>query len=226
MAEYYKTITKMIVAVDCLVFGFENDKLKLLILRRQIDPGRDQRSLPGGFVEPTESVEDSAERVLYNLTGLKKLYLRQIMTYSNPTRDAGGRVVSVALCALINVKDYDEKLKKKDGVEWVDMEDVPKLYADHNQMVEKALTFLQRDIYVEPLVFNLLPPLFTLTQLQHVYEAILGFEIDKRNFRKRVKTMASIEKTNLIDKTTSKRGAALYRFNQKLYEKELALKKK
>ena len=108
-------------------------------------------------------------------------------------------------------------LMQEHGVQWVPVDDMPQLYSDHNYMVKKAITLLRRRIKSEPLSFNLLPSLFTLTQLQHVYEAILGEEIDKRNFRKRIKQIDFIEKTDLIDKTTSKRGAYLYRFNKRAY---------
>lgn len=132
-------------------------------------------------------------------------------------RDPVARVISVAYCALINVKDYKESLLSKYQLQWVDVYNMPTLFSDHNKIVEEALNQLRRDINKEPISFNLLPKLFTLTQLQHVYEAILGHEIDKRNFRKKIKQMDFLEKTDLIDKTTSKRGAALYRFNETNY---------
>ena len=116
------------------------------------------------------------------------------------------------------MRDYDDKLREQYGLQWVDIDSLPRLYSDHNQMVKKAVMLLRHRIKTEPLSFNLLPDLFTLTQLQHVYEAILGGDIDKRNFRKRIKQIDFIEKTELIDKVTSKRGAALYRFNRKRYD--------
>ena len=214
MTTYYNEHSKVFVSVDCIIFGFENKKLKLLLGKRQMDPGRDEWSLYGGFVEEKESLDDAANRVLFNLTGLKDIYMKQVGAFGAIDRDPGERVISIAYCALINVKDYDEKLYKEHHVEWVNIDEMPKLYSDHNDMVKKALALLRRRISSEPLSFNLLPDLFTLTQLQHVYEAILEEDIDKRNFRKRIKSIDFIEKTNLIDKTTSKRGAALYRFNK------------
>ncbi|MBQ9636988.1 MAG: NUDIX hydrolase [Prevotella sp.] len=215
--NYYSEHSKVWVSVDCIVFGFEDNKLKLLIGRRQMDPGRDEWSLYGGFVKADESLEDAAHRILNEFTGMKKVYMKQVGAFGAIDRDPGDRVISVAYCALINVKDYDDRLRQQYRLEWVNLEDLPKLYSDHNQMVSKAITLLRRRISTEPLSFNLLPDLFTLTQLQHVYEAILGEEIDKRNFRKRIKQIDLIEKTELIDKVTSKRGAALYRFNKKMY---------
>ena len=146
--------------------------------------------------------------------------MKQSGAYGAIHRDPGERVVSVAYCALINVKDYDESMLTKYGLEWVPLEKLPQLYSDHNTMVKDAVKMLRNRIKTEPLSFNLLPELFTLTQLQHVYEAILGQEIDKRNFRKRIKQIDVIEKTEHIDKLTSKRGAALYRFNQDAYNND------
>lgn len=224
MTGFYGEHSKVLVSVDCIVFGFEGDKLKLLIGRRQMDPGRGEWSLYGGFVGAKESLEDAANRVLLELTGLKKLYMRQVGAFGAIDRDPGERVISVAYCALINVNDYDDSLRIQHGLEWVNLEDMPKLYSDHNEMVGKAIGMLRRRINTEPLSFNLLPDLFTLTQLQKVYEAVLGEEIDKRNFRKRIKQIDFIEKTELIDKLTSKRGAALYRFNKKAYSQDPTFK--
>ena len=217
MTQYYSEHSKVWVSVDCIVFGFENNQLKLLIGRRQMDPGRGEWSLYGGFVRDDEGLDEAANRVLYSLTGLKEIYMKQVGAFGAVDRDPGERVISVAYCALINVNDYDDKLRQQYELEWADLGQLPKLYSDHNQMVNKAISLLRRRIKTEPLSFNLLPDLFTLTQLQHVYEAILGSPIDKRNFRKRVKQIDFIEKTELIDKKTSKRGAALYRFNKKMY---------
>lgn len=214
---YYSEHSQVWVSVDCIVFGFEKNKLKLLVGRRQMDPGRGEWSLYGGFVKTNESLEDAASRVLQDLTGLKKIYMQQIGAFGAIDRDPGERVISVAYFALINVNDYDDKLRIEYGQEWVNLNELPQLYSDHNIMVEKAIAWLRHYISTEPICFNLLPSLFTLTQLQHVYEAILGEEIDKRNFRKRIKQIDFIEKTELIDKLTSKRGAALYRFNRKIY---------
>ena len=218
MTQFYGEHTRLLVSVDCIVFGFEEDKLKLLIGKRQMDPGRGEFSLYGGFVGIDESLPDAANRVLRDLTGLNKLYIKQVGAFGNIDRDPGERVISIAYCALINVKDYDDNIRQQHGLEWVNLEDMPQLYSDHNIMVSKAINMLRRRINTEPLSFNLLPDLFTLTQLQHVYEAILGEEIDKRNFRKRIKTIDFIEKTELVDKITSKRGAALFRFNKRAYE--------
>ncbi len=224
MTGFYGEHSKVFVSVDCIVFGFDNDKLKLLIGRRQMDPGRGEWSLYGGFVREDENLVEAANRVLFTLTGLKDIYMKQVGAFGAIDRDPGERVITVAYCALINVKDYDDELRQEHGVEWVSINELPKLYSDHNEMVRKAVTLLRRRISTEPLSFNLLPELFTLTQLQHVYEAILGEQIDKRNFRKRIKSIDFIEKTEHIDKLTSKRGAMLYRFNKNAYDQEPTFK--
>ncbi len=224
MTQYYGEYPKTWVSVDCIVFGFEGGKLKLLIGKRKTDPGRGQWALYGGFVQAGESLDNAAHRVLLDLTGLDKLYMKQVGAFGDIDRDPGDRVISVAYCALINVKDYDNTLRQQYGAEWVNLDELPTLFADHNKMVKKAITLLRRRISSEPLSFNLLPDEFTLTQLQNVYEAILGEEIDKRNFRKRIKQIDFIEKTGAIDKLTSKRGAALYRFNKKMYEDDPTFK--
>ena len=218
MASFYAEHDKVYVAVDCIVFGFDKKKLKVLLGKRQMDPGRGEWSLYGGFVGENESIDEAAYRVLYHLTGLKHIYMRQVEAFGAVGRDRGERVISIAYCVLINVSDYQEHLLVKHDVEWVDADAIPALYSDHNIMVKKALTLLRKHINSEPLSFNLLPDLFTLTQLQLVYEAILGEELDKRNFRKRIKAIDMIEKTELIDKNSSKRGAALYRFNKRMYQ--------
>ena len=224
MTEFYSGVQKAFVSVDIIVFGFEDSKLKLLLGKRRMDPGRGEWSLYGGFVGAEESVDEAAHRVLFELTGLRDLYMKQVHTFGAVDRDPGERVISVAYCALINVKDYDHRLLEEHGVQWVELDKMPLLYSDHSDMVKRAITLLRRRINTEPLSFNLLPDLFTLTQLQHVYEAVLGEEIDKRNFRKRIKSIDFIEKTELIDKLTSKRGAALYRFNKRMYAEDPSFK--
>ena len=214
---YYSQHAKVWVSVDCIIFGFDEGKLKVLIGRRQMDPGRGEWSLYGGFVAAAEGINEAADRTVKELTGLSNLYMRQVGAFGSVDRDPGERVISIAYYALINVKDYDERVRLEHGVEWMNVEELPKLYSDHNEMIRKALKLMRQKLRTEPVGFHLLPDLFTLTQLQKLYEAVNGEELDKRNFRKRIKEMDYIEKTELIDKTGSKRGAYLYRFNRRAY---------
>ena len=223
MTTYYKEFQKVLLSVDCIIFGFDQNKLKILIGRRNMDPGRGEWSLYGGFVRNDESLDAAAQRTLLELTGLRNIYMSQVGAFGNIDRDPGERVVSIAYYALINVKDYSERLRKQHGVEWVNIEDIPQMYSDHNAMIAKARKLIQQKIKTNPVGFELLPELFTLTQLQRLYEAVNGEPLDKRNFRKRIKDMDFIEKTELIDKKSSKRGAALYRFNKKTYNDNFKL---
>ena len=216
--------SKVWVSVDCIIFGFDEGKLRILVGKRQMDPGRGEWSLYGGFVRGDESIDDAANRVLYDLTGLRNLYMRQVGAFGSVDRDPGERVISIAYYALISVNEYDDQLRKQHGVEWVNIDEIPRLYSDHNEMVLKARKLMRQKLSTEPVGFRLLPSLFTLTQLQHLYEAVYGEELDKRNFRKRIKEMNFVEKTELIDKKGSKRGAALYRFNKRIYNEEPSFK--
>lgn len=213
MVSYYHEQPRMLVSVDCIVFGFDGRELRVLIGKRQMDPGRGEWSVYGGFVRSNESIDDAANRVLIELAGLRNQYLRQVGAFGRIDRDPGERVISIVYYALINVNDYDEKLREKHGVEWMAIDDLPPLYSDHRSMIQKARKMMRETITREPIGFRLLPKLFTLTQLQKVYEAISGEELDKRNFRKYINDMYYLERTELIDKKSSKRGAHLYRFN-------------
>lgn len=224
MTTYYSEYSKVYVSVDCIIFGFDEGQLRVLIGKRQLDPGRGEWSLYGGFVGTNESIDDAANRTLFELTGLRNLYMRQVGAFGSIDRDPGERVISIAYCALINVKDYDDRLREEHGVEWVNYNQLPAMYSDHREMIRKARRMMQEKIKTEPISFRLLPNLFTLTQLQRLYEAVNGEQVDKRNFRKRIKDMEFIEKTELIDKTGSKRGAYLYRFNKNAYNEDPTFK--
>lgn len=220
MKTFYQTYPKFLLAVDCIIFGFQDDRLKLLLQKRDFEPYKGAWSLVGGFVKENEAVDDTAKRVLTELTGLKDLYMQQVGAFGNLNRDPGERVISVAYYALINIDKYKKDLIDKHNAYWEDITNLPELYFDHNEMINKAHELLKQKVSREPIGFNLLPSLFTLNQLQTLHEAILGEEIDKRNFRKKVKDMPFIEKTTSIDKLGSRKGAYLYRYNDKAYMEE------
>jgi len=219
MSNYYSINPKFYVSVDCIIFGFYEGELNLLLLKRNFEPALGEWSLMGGFVQENESVDDAAKRVLAELTGLDQVYMEQVSSFGAIDRDPGERVVSIAYYALININEYDRELVQRHNAFWVNINELPPLIFDHQAMVEQARALMQQKASVAPIGFNLLPKLFTLSQLQSLYEAIYGETIDKRNFRKRIAEMDYIEKTDLIDKTSSKRGAALYQFNEKVYRK-------
>ncbi len=219
LKHFYNSHPRFHVAIDCIVFGFRNGELKLLIQQRKFEPFQGVWSLMGGFVREDEDLDDAARRVCNELTGLKDVYVRQVGAYGKVDRDPGARVVSVAYCVLIDIDRYNEQLNMINNSYWENINTLPEMFFDHKDMIADALKLLQRKISREPVGFNLLPPLFTLTQLQTLHEAILGEMIDKRNFRKRVGEMPFIEKTDQIDKTGSRKGAYLYRFNNKEYRR-------
>lgn len=220
MKTYYSRNSRFYVSVDCIIFGFNQDELSLLLLKRNFEPAQGEWSLMGGFVQENESVDDAAKRVLAELTGLENVYMKQVAAFGEIERDPGERVISVAYYALINIDEYDRGLVQQHNAYWVNIDELPPLIFDHPQMVKRARELMKERASIEPIGFNLLPKLFTLSQLQSLYEAIYGEAIDKRNFRKRVAEMDFIEKTDKIDKTGSKRGAALYQFNNKAYRKD------
>ena len=219
MGSYYSSNPKFYVGIDCIIFGFNEGELNLLLLKRNFEPAMGNWSLMGGFVKESESVDDAAKRVIAELTGLDNVYMEQVGSFGAIDRDPGERVISIAYYALVNINEYDKALVQQHNAFWVNINELPPLIFDHSAMVEKARALMQQKTTTEPIGFNLLPQLFTLSQLQSLYEAIYGENIDKRNFRKRIAEMDYIEKTDKIDKTSSKRGAALYKFNEKSYRK-------
>ena len=219
MTTYYNINPQFYVSVDCIIFGFDKGSLKLLLLKRNFEPAKGSWSLMGGFVQDGESVDDAAKRVLAELTGLENVYMEQVGTFGEVDRDPGERVISVAYYALININEYDRNLVQQHNAHWAEINEIPPLVFDHPQMVKQARIMLQKKASSEPIGFNLLPSLFTLFQLQSLYEAIYGEPLDKRNFRKRVADLNYIEKTDKIDKTGSQRGAAVYKFNEPAYRK-------
>ena len=209
--HYYREHSRHYVSVDCVIFGLHEGRLNILLIKRRMMPGKDKWSLMGGFVEENESLDDAAKRVLYQLTGLENVYMDQVGAFGEVNRDPGARVISVAYCALLNFDEQDHQRVTDNDAHWVPLDEMPELFFDHPQIVERALKYLRKQINRKPLVFQFLPELFTLSQLQSVYEAILGEKLDKRNFRKRIMESNILEKTDLIDKSGSKRGATLYR---------------
>ncbi|MBR2360312.1 MAG: NUDIX hydrolase [Bacteroidaceae bacterium] len=220
MTAYYSINPQFYVSVDCIIFGLNEGELSLLLLKRNFEPEKGKWSLMGGFVQNDESVDDAAKRVLKELTGLENVYMEQVGTFGEINRDPGERVISVAYYALINVDEYDHKLVEKHHAKWMNIHDLPELSFDHPEMIEKAKGMMRRKASHEPIGLNLLPRLFTLSQMQSLYETIQDEPIDKRNFRKKVAEMDYIEKTDMIDKSSSRRGAYLYKFNDKAYNRD------
>jgi 8-oxo-dGTP diphosphatase len=217
MVSYYEKYDRHYVALDCIIFGFEEGELKLLLLKRKLEPAKGEWSLMGGFLNSDESLDDGARRILHQLTGLSDIYMEQLFAFGDLNRDSGERTISVAYYALIKVDDNDRKLAEAHGAQWISINKVPRLIFDHNQMVDKALRTLRSKIVRKPIGFELLPEKFTLPQLQNLYEAINQQQLDKRNFRKRILEIGLLEKLEEKEKGTSKKGAFYYKFNKDKY---------
>lgn len=208
----YQSYPKFFVSVDCIIFGFAEGRLKVLVHQRPYEPGMGEYSLIGGFVQSNESVNSSAKRILKEFTGLDKVYMQQLAVYGEVERDPGERVISIVYYALVNVDNYDSSLSDIHNAKWVDIDNMPALCFDHNDMVQKARRMIGETIKNKPIGSNLLPRYFTLSSLQTLYESILGTTIDKRNFRRSISEKDYILATDMIDKDSSRRGATLYRF--------------
>ena len=217
--DFYAPQDKMYVATDCIIFGFEDGKLKLLVFKRRVEPLMGEWSLIGSFVKLNEDVDQAAQRVLEEITGLKNIFMEQLKSYGAADRDPGYRCVSIGQYALIRINDYDKELVEKHGAHWYDIDDLPDLVLDHNQMVIDALEKLKQKARYQPLGFELLPEKFTIPQLQQLYEAIYQKELDARNFRKKALSNNVLIKLEEKDKTSSRRGAFLYKFDDKTYQK-------
>ena len=217
--RYYAEHPRFHVALDCIIFGFDSGQLKLLIHKRRFEPFRGHWSLFGGFLKADESLRDAANRILKELTGLKNIYMEELQTYGEIDRDPAGRVISVAYYALIPAHRYSAAYSQRYGATWVNLQELPRLIMDHNEMVEKGLRRLRRRASTQPIGFELLPGEFTIPQLQSLYEAIFQSSLDKRNFRKKILSMDVLIKLEKKDMTRSRKGAYLYRFDREKYRR-------
>ncbi len=213
------TTPHIALTVDCVVFGFDVGDLKVLLIEREIPPFKGKWALPGGFVLVDETVEDAARRELEEETGITKLYLEQLYTFGELNRDPRERVVTVAYYALVKLSDHRIRAASDAAqAAWFSVDDLPKLAFDHARIVDMALTRLQGKVRYQPIGFELLPPKFTLSQLQHLYETILERPLDKRNFRKKILSMGFLLELDEIEQDVAHRAARLYSFDRKKYE--------
>lgn len=214
--RHYPNTNRILVAVDCIIFGFDQNVLKLLLTRRSFEPEKGKWSLIGGFVGNTESLDGAAQRILYQLTGLKNIYMEEVKAFSEVERDPLERTISIAYYALIKA-DSNIILSKKHGAHWFPLKNHPELIFDHESMVSAAHEKLTSIAKHQPIGFELLPGKFTLPQLRKLYEAIYEKDLDKRNFSRKILAMGMLDKLKEKDKSSSKKGAYLYRFNKNRY---------
>lgn len=202
-----------------MVFGLDDEGLKVLLIKRGIAPFKGKWALPGGFVRVGEDVEKSAKRELEEETGLKNIYLEQLYTFGQPKRDPREHVITISYFALVNLIDHSPAADTDaDHAAWFSLDDLPKLAFDHDEIVRTAYQRVKGKVRYQPIGFELLPEKFTLTELQMLYECILGIKIDKRNFRKKVQKLGVLEETDEIQQDVKHRAAKLYKFDENAYQ--------
>jgi 8-oxo-dGTP diphosphatase len=217
----YSNQTRFLVAVDCIVFGFDGSEYKLLLIQRGFAPEKEKWSLMGGFLQAEESLGDAAARILKQLTGLQDIYLEEMQAFSKPDRDPMERVIAMAYVALIDIKKYQQQINDDFHARWFPMKELPKLIFDHQEMVDTALNKLRYKAAFHPILFELLPEKFTLPQLQTMYEGLYNTKFDKRNFTRKVLSTKLLKKEKEKEKLSSKKGAFYYSLDQEHYKQTI-----
>jgi len=216
-------VFKAAFTVDNVIFGFDEDNLKVLLIKRGEEPFSNEWALPGYFINANENLDDAAKRVLQELTGLKNVYLEQVHTFGAVGRHPQGRVITIAYYSLVKISDYKlipASIARK--AKWHSVGKVKSLPFDHSQILNACYGQLKKQVRVRPIGFELLPPQFTLTQLQHLYESILETKLDKRNFRKKILSMRLLIDLDVYQEGVAHRPAKLYKFDQLKYEEFVA----
>ncbi len=219
MGEKYYEYSKYFVAVDCVIFGYEDDDLKLLLYHRGFEPAKGMWSLMGGFVGEMESADSAARRILKNITGLDEIFLEQVQAFTEPKRDTEDRVISLIYYALIRTDKHSVNKVRENGAHWWSVNSLPGLVFDHKEMVDKALEKLQLRAGMELIGNELLPDKFTLLQLRKLYEAIFQRELDTGNFRKKVLSLGVLQRLEEKNTTESRRGAYYFKFKDDAKDK-------
>ncbi|HEX7365904.1 MAG TPA: NUDIX domain-containing protein [Pelobium sp.] len=206
--------TLSLIAVDCLIFGFENQTLKVLLIKRKLEPYQNEWSLMGGFLEGKESTDEAASRVLKELTGLEGIFMEQIKVFSKFDRDPTERVMSVVYSSLIDVTKFESQLNHEFEAHWFKLSEVPKLIFDHAEMIAVGRDYLKKKAALQPILFELLADKFTIPQIQQLYEEVFEASFDKRNFSRKLLKSQLLTKLNEKDKSSSKKGAFYYQLDK------------
>lgn len=207
---------------DCVIFGFQDGEMKVLLVERNEYPYQGWFALPGFFVSHTETIDAAVQRILYEYTGLRGIYMEQLYTFGDLKRHPQGRVITVAYYAMLRLEDHMALKPHSDYVRqavWHPIDNLPELAFDHINIIEKAIDKIRGRIKYKPIAFELLPEKFTLTQLQQVYEAIWGYKLDKRNFRKKMLKYDILKELGEKQKGVPYRAAMLYKFDKRKYDK-------
>ncbi|MEN9907800.1 MAG: hypothetical protein RLZZ540_941 [Bacteroidota bacterium] len=221
MLNNYNSEDKVLLSVDCIIFGFDNEGLKILLIKRDFEPEKGKWSLMGGFLKKDESLNKAAIRVLNFYTGLQDIYMEQFYAYSEVDRDPVERTISVAYYALINIENHNAELIKNYEAQWFSISKMPKLIFDHDEMVSHAMRRLRYRTSTKPVGFELLPEKFTMRQLLELYEAVLDKNLDKRNFISKINSLDILVKLNEKDMLSSRKGSYLYKFDKEKYDAQL-----
>lgn len=208
--------------VDAVVFGLDETDLKVLLIQRAQEPFAGRWALPGGFVHVDETLDQAVRRELQEETGLAKVFLEQLYTVGGLDRDPRERVVTVAYYALVRMSDHRvQAATDASNAAWFALDDLPRLAFDHEAIIEQGLKRLQGKVRYQPIGFELLPPKFSLTHLQRMYEIILERPLDKRNFRKKVLSLDILEELDEVEQDVAHRAARLYRFDERKYRQQV-----
>jgi 8-oxo-dGTP diphosphatase len=218
----YANQQHILVAVDCIIFGFDGKDIKVLLIQRGFEPEKNKWSLMGGFLRPDENLDQAANRVLKQLTGLEGVYLEQLQVFSDLDRDPEERTVSVPYFALIDIQQYEKQINEQYHAEWFLLNKKPRLIFDHDDMVRLAQKHLRYKAALHPILFELLPSKFTIPQLQNLYEAVYDTIFDSRNFTRKLMSTGLLVKLNEKDKTGSKKGAFYYKLDKRKYKANIA----
>ena len=213
----YSEHRPFLVAIDCIIFGFDGKDIKLLLIKRGFEPEKDKWSLMGGFLQFNETLDEAANRVLKQLTGLEGVYMEQLHVFSAVNRDPEERTVSVSYFALIDIDKYKTQLSSDYHPEWFALYKKPGLIFDHDEMVQVAQKQLRYKAALHPILFELLPEKFTIPQLQHLYEGVYATVFDNRNFTRKLLSTGLFVKQSLKDKSASRKGAFYYKLNKRKY---------
>jgi ADP-ribose pyrophosphatase YjhB (NUDIX family) len=208
----------MLVAVDCIIFGFDGTQLKLLLIKRGFEPRKGKWSLMGGFVTPEENIDQAAARILKQLTGLSDIYLEQLAAFGEPFRDPTERTVSIAYFALIDINQYEEQISHEYSAEWFPLRQFPPVIFDHKEMIETAKEKLRYKAAFHPVLFELLPEKFTIPQLQALYEDVYNKILDKGNFSRKILSTGLLVKQKDKERSGSKKGAFYYKLDKRKYQ--------
>jgi ADP-ribose pyrophosphatase YjhB (NUDIX family) len=214
----YSSQERILVAVDCIIFGFDAQGLKLLLIQRGFEPEKGKWSLMGGFLQPSETLDEAATRILKQLTGLEGVYMEQLQAFSEVGRDPEERTVSIAYYALIDIGKYQMQLSEDYHAEWFLLSKKPRLIFDHEDMVRKAQKQLRYKATMHPILFELLPEKFTIPQLQNLYEGVYETLFDSRNFTRKLLSTGLLIKMEGKDKSSSRKGAFYYKLNKRKYK--------